>query len=123
VDADLGTTTTDSLLLALAPGVDVGAEVFVRSWLADEEAQRMSADVSVASAPAPAFIPGVVELVLLPLGVGVASSALYDLVKRVVASARRSSSATEMGSGLEVVDIRDGEGRRVLVVRLEDDRP
>jgi hypothetical protein len=118
VQDDLDIDAANEVLVALDPGVGVDAEVFAHSWLGDEEALGVSGGVSVVPAPAAAFLPGVAELVLLPLAVNVASSALYDVVKRLVAS-RRAPSAR----GLEVVDVLDAEGRRVLVVRLETDQP
>jgi|SRR6185437_7599904 len=104
-------------LVALDPALGVDAEAFVRAWLDDGEAQGIGSDVSVATVPPGAFLPGAVELVAIPLVVGVASSALYDLLKRVARAARHDRPPADPPD-LEVIDV-DREGRRVLVVRIK----
>jgi orotate phosphoribosyltransferase len=60
-----------------------------------------------------AFLPGVVELVAIPLLVNVASAALCALVSRLVASRAPADGEGE----LEVLEVSVSDGERVIVVR------
>jgi hypothetical protein len=75
------------LLVALDPGAGVDPAVLAAAWNGDEAAA--AAGVARVDAAGPReFIPGVVELVVVPLAVNLASSAVYDLVKRLVRGLR-----------------------------------
>lgn len=104
------------VLVALDPTVGVEAPLFAAAWSEDREARGVSGDAIVVPAPGAVFLPGVVELVAIPLAVNLVSSALYDMVKRLLASSRRPA-ATGIGD-LEVAETLTAEGKRLLVIRL-----
>ena len=60
------------------------------------------------------FFPGLVELVVIPLVVNLASSAAYDLLKKLVARLRRGRT---MSRGWSVADGPAGSGDVMIVVR------
>jgi hypothetical protein len=89
--------------------------LFAAAWSGDGRAQRVGGAAVVTPVPGAVFLPGVVELVAIPLAVNLGSSALYDMVKRLLASSRR---PTEPGIGdLEVTETLTADGERLLVVR------
>jgi len=90
----------------------VSAKDFVVAW--DEDAEAVAAGaVRVEPAGGEVFLPGLVELVVLPFVVNIASTVLYDVVKRVVGRARKVREESE----LEVVEFTTAAGDRLVVVR------
>ena len=98
------------LVVAVDPSVGVAAAVFALAWEADAEAGVLGSAV-VEPAGGRAFVPGLVELVAIPLAVNLASSALCALVARLI-SARKSD-----GGDVEVLEVTVSDGDRVVVVR------
>lgn len=105
------------LLVALDPGAGVAAALFAAAWSGDGEAQRVGGGAVVIPVSGAMFLPGVVELVAIPLAVNLGSSVLYDMVRRLLGVSR--------GSGvgdLEFAEALTAEGERLLVVRLHGDQ-
>jgi hypothetical protein len=94
----------------LDPRVGVEPAALVAAWEGDEAARALGSAV-VEPVAGETFLPGVVELIAIPLLVNVASGMLSDTVKRLVAG-RRPHAADE----IDVVEVAMG-GERVLVVR------
>lgn len=106
------------VLVALEPAVGLSAAEVVVSWEADDEARAVSS-VEVEAARGGQFMPGLVELILIPGAVNLATAALYDLVRRVI---RRSRPDRHELSELELVEVTTGLGDRVVMVRLRQER-
>lgn len=98
------------VVVAVDPSVGVDARAFASAWQADAEARGLGLAV-VEPAGGRALVPGLVELVAIPLAVNLASSALCALVARLI-SARKSD-----GVDVEVVEVTVADGDRVVVVR------
>ncbi|CAJ59308.1 hypothetical protein FRAAL0634 [Frankia alni ACN14a] len=60
------------------------------------------------------MLPGVLEVLVLPVAVNLASSALFELVRSWVAQARGPAA---QDAEFEVVETTDDQGNRVVVVR------
>jgi hypothetical protein len=103
------------LLVVLDNVVGVTPTQFAQSWAA-EDAAAVLGSASVRPAAEGAFLPGLVELVVIPLTVNVASSALYDLVRGLV---RRSQPEGASAADLAVVEVQTRDGDRVVVVRMQ----
>jgi hypothetical protein len=101
------------LLVALDAGVGVSPADFARSWGEDKQAAVLGA-ASVRPAGGEIFLPGLVELVAVPIVVDVASAGISDLVRRLVRRGRPADSSVD----LELVDVQTKNGDRVVVVRL-----
>jgi hypothetical protein len=106
------------VVVAVDPGVGLSAAEVVVSWEADEQARAVSSAV-VESARGGEFLPGLVELIVIPGAVNLATSALYDLVGRVV---RRSRPDRGELLELELVETTTALGDRVVVVRSRRER-
>lgn len=104
------------LLVAIDSGVGVSAAEFAGEWNAD---RPMVGDglAAVDSAGAGAFIPGLVELVVVPVAVNVASSVFYDAAKRIVGRLFDKSSPDRVASEVEVSEFTSASGDRVVVFR------
>jgi hypothetical protein len=101
------------LLVAVDPGAGISAGVLADAWNADAEASA-AGTARVEAAGSRDFFPGLVELVVIPLAVNLASSAGYDLVKDLVARLRRGQDAPPV----EVANAAAGERDVVVVVRV-----
>ena len=100
-------------LIALDSGVGVEPAELVAAWNADEQAQ--AAGTARAEEPGgEEFFTGVVELVVVPLLVNVASTVISDLVKKLVTRLRPGH---DDGPGLEIAEVTTRDGDRVVVVR------
>lgn len=104
--------TGDRVLVAVDPAIDVAPVELVARWEADDEARELGA-AELEPVSGRVFVPGLVELVAIPLVVNVASSALCALVKRLVAG----RSGEDESTGLDVVEVQLRDGDRVIVVR------
>ncbi|MCG5445690.1 hypothetical protein NIE79_004211 [Micromonospora sp. NIE79] len=100
------------LVVAVDPAVGVVPVALAKAWESDEEAAALGA-ASVQPAAPGTFLPGLAELVLVPLAVNLASSLLYDLVRRLIVQQRPAVDVTE----LELTETRSGDDR-VVVVRV-----
>lgn len=107
------------LVVALDQGVGVSAAGFAAAWDADAEARAAGA-ASVEAAGPGVYLPDAVTLVAIPLAVNLASSAVCALVGRLVAGLR---GADRSEPGLEVVEVGDADGDRVVVVRMRGAQP
>ena len=101
------------LLIALDPAAGVKPDELAAAWNADTEA-TVAGTARAEETGGEEFFTGVVELVVIPLLVNVASSAVYDLVKRLV-TRLRSDRGKE--PGLEITEVTTRDGDRVVVVR------
>lgn len=120
VSADLGRKGggMGRLLVAVDPAVGVEPADLVVAWNDDREAAGLGA-ASVESPNGEVLLPGLLELVAIPIAVNLASAVLYDVVRRLVR--RRRPEVT--GPELELVEITTAQGDRVVVVRLTQGRP
>ena len=106
-----------NLMVAMSPGVDVSPADLVTAWEGDEEARALgtaTADVP----PSGVFLPDVLTLVVIPLLVNVSSSVTIAVVRRRVTKLR---SARSKNPDLELVEIENSVGDRILIVRLRGD--
>jgi hypothetical protein len=77
------------IVILVDTGAGFGPEALAGAWNADAEAEAASAGAAVVEpAAGEVFFPGLVELVVVPLAVNVASSAVYDLVKKLAVRLR-----------------------------------
>jgi hypothetical protein len=110
-------------LLALDPGLGVSPADMAAGWGADEQASAFGPAV-VETARGQAFLPGALELVVLPVAVNLASNLLYDLVRRIVARSRPSGGGGGGGGpAFDVVETTNAQGERVLIVRARPGQP
>lgn len=107
------------MLVALDPSAGVEVASFAAAWSGDGEAQRVGGAAVVTPLPGAVLLPGLVELVVIPLAVNLGSSALYDMVKRLLSASR---GPRERGVGdLEIIETSSADGERLLVVRSRGD--
>ncbi|HEX6684640.1 MAG TPA: tetratricopeptide repeat protein [Candidatus Limnocylindrales bacterium] len=93
-------------------GVGVTPQQFLAAWGEDARASAAGA-VRVEPAGGEVFVPGLVELVVLPAAVNIAPPALYDVVKRVLGRVRGDREAPEM----EIMEVVSDSRDRMVVVR------
>jgi hypothetical protein len=98
------------LLVALDPGVEVTPDELVTAWRGDSEAASLGA-ATVEPADGRQYLPGLMELITIPLAVNVASNIIYDLLRRLASRARNQE------QDLEVMEVTTAQGDRVVVVR------
>jgi len=101
------------LVVVLDRGVGISPDEFSVVWAGDAEARGVGAATVDAATPGDFF--GVVELVVVPLLVNLTSSAVTALVGRLVAKARSDKAGQPE---LEIADVTQADGDRVVVVRL-----
>jgi hypothetical protein len=103
----------DRLVVALDRGVGVSPAEFAAAWARDDEARTVG-QADLGSSPHGEYVADVLMLVVIPLLVNISSSALYDLVRRIIA---RSHAAERESPSLELVEVTLANGDRILVVR------
>lgn len=101
------------LVVVLDRGVGISPAEFSAAWAGDAEARTVG--VASVDAAAPGDFFGVVELVVVPLLVNLASSAVTALVGRLVGKARSGKTGQPE---LEIAELTRADGDRVVVVRL-----
>ena len=104
------------LLVALGPAAGVDPAGLVAAWNAD--GQAIATGVARVELAGPSeFVPGVMELVVVPLAVNLASSVAYDVLKRLLSGLRH-----EHGQSAEpqLSEVRTGGGDLVVVIRAGD---
>lgn len=101
--------------IVLPPEIGVSAEAFADAWNTDQQSSVV-AEARVEPAPTRSYDPLTVSTVAVNLLLGVAGSALYELVKHVLSQALAQSSATER---IEVREIDQPDGTRLLVVHIK----
>jgi hypothetical protein len=99
------------LLVAVDPDVGVTPNQLVTAWRADSEAVSLGA-AAVEPTEGQQYLPGLMELITIPLAVNVASNIIYDLLRRLVSQAR-----SNQEQDLEVMEVTTAQGDRVVVVR------
>lgn len=110
--------------MVFEPELEIDPAVFASAWGADEEAARLG-EAGVRPAGRGAFGFELVEWVVIPLAVNLASSVVYDVVKRVIAKVRSragASATAPAASGVagpewEVVATVTAEGAPLVIVR------
>jgi len=105
------------LVVALDPDVGVSPLDLAEAWSADGDTRELG-NATVEVRRDTDFFPEPVALVVIPLLVNLASNAVYDLVRRLLARLRSGRSGQ---ADLELVEITVANGDRVLVVRLRGD--
>ncbi|MGH3933175.1 MAG: hypothetical protein ACRDTF_24740 [Pseudonocardiaceae bacterium] len=100
--------------MGLDPALGMSAAELAASWDADERARARAAAEQEAT-PSGEFFPGLLELVVLPVAVNLASSVLYGLVKQVI---RRARPEPRERCELELMETTTTQGDRLLVVRI-----
>ena len=102
------------LVVAVDPGVEVSPADLAAAWESDGEARAVGA-ASVEMSGRGDFLPDVLTLVVIPLGVNVASTAACALVSRLVARLRP---ARPDQLAVELAETAGDDGDRVVVVRV-----
>jgi hypothetical protein len=101
------------IVIAVAPGAGFGPGALAAAWNADGEASAAGM-AGLEAAGGEVFFPGLVELVVVPLAVNVASSAAYDLVKGLAARLRP---AGRDEPRVEHPEVPAGSGDVIIVIR------
>lgn len=100
--------------LVFDPDLKVNAQEIADLWASDPEAREILTGPPEARRERPGvFLPGVVEFVVLPLAVNVASTILIDLTTRIYRRYRPAEMPV-------VEEIPDGDGDRTVVTRRPD---
>jgi len=102
------------VVVAVDPDTGVSPAELAAGWDVDEQARGIGA-ATVEAAPSGAYLPGLVELVVIPLAVNVASGVLCEVVKRLVRRSRREPAEV---SEVEISEGATEHGDQVVVVRL-----
>ncbi|WFE26974.1 hypothetical protein O7623_27530 [Solwaraspora sp. WMMD791] len=100
------------VMVAVDASVGVSPEQFAASW----DAEPDTADLGPATllpVREGTFLPGLTELVVVPMAVNLAAAVIYDLVRRVLARSARRREVTEV----EVVEVTTAAGDRIVVAR------
>lgn len=105
------------LVVAIDRSAGLSPADMAAAWDMDDEARR--AGSAVVEVPRPGeFLGDVLALVVIPLGVNLASSAACALVSRVVARLRPPGGEPTVSNVLEVVASGGGSSDLTVVVRL-----
>jgi hypothetical protein len=107
------------IVIVVAPGAGFGPGAVAAAWNADVETSA-AGTAKVEAAGCEVFFPGLVELVVVPLAVNVASSVAYDLIKKLAGRLRRDGGGEPQverpevtaGGGDVIIVIRGGDGPR-----------
>jgi hypothetical protein len=105
---------TGRILIALDADVGLSPSELVAAWDGDAEASALGI-AELDASPRDTFFPDIVALVVIPLIVNLASSAVYDHIRRVVSKARRSEPENH---SLELIELTSSDGDRILIVRM-----
>jgi hypothetical protein len=101
-------------LVAVDATVGVSARAFAEAWAQEPDAAA-AGPAKVEEAQEGTFLPGVAELVWVPLAVNLAAAVVYDLVRRVANRAARPREVSE----IEIVEFTTATGDRVVVTRAK----
>ena len=105
------------LLVAFSQGVGVTPSQFAQAWELDAEASALGT-ATVDTTSGELYLLDVLNLVVIPLAVNMASTGILALVRRIVGRAR-----SETHDELEIIDAQGSDGERIFVVRLKSGRP
>jgi hypothetical protein len=111
---------SERVVVALDPELGVVPADLAGAWNSDE-LDGTFGPAEVESAGSGTFLPGVVELVVLPLAVNLASTLVYERVRQLVLRLRGASKAGTVEE-LEVIQ-HERAGERLLVVRIRRSVP
>jgi hypothetical protein len=100
------------LVVVLDPGVAVSAAELAAAWDADQEARAAGSATVETAKPGDFF--GVLELVVIPLAVNVASSGITAIVGRLMAKLRPAQPGQP---DLEIAEMTGADGDHVVIVR------
>jgi hypothetical protein len=101
-------------LVAVDATVGVSAQAFAEAWAQEPDAAA-AGPVKVEELPEGSFLPGVTELVWVPLAVNLAAAVVYDIVRRVAGRAAHRREVSE----IEIVEFTTASGDRVVVTRAK----
>jgi len=101
------------LLIVVAPDARIAPGAVAAAWNGDGAAST-AGNARLEAAGGDVFFPGLVELVVVPLAVNLASSALYDLVKKVAARLRPAGGNEPR---VERAEVPAGSGDVIIVIR------
>ena len=107
------------LLVALDRGIGVPPAMLAAAWNADRDSCAVGS-ARVGFDGRGNFLPGGLELVIIPLAVNLASSAVYDLIRKLVRDLRHGE---DNSRAIELIEITTSSGDRVVVVRAEEKSP
>ena len=102
------------VVVVVGPGAGFGPGEVAAAWNADPEGAAAGMAVVEAAPRGEIFFPGLVELVIVPVAVNVASSAVYDLVKKLAARLHQGDSGEPK---VEHPEITSGNGDVIIVIR------
>lgn len=106
---------TKRLLVALDPQVGVSPAALARVWQRDSSALAVGGASVTTDATGLPLLPGVSELVTVPMAVNMAPAVVSDLLGRLVNRCRSPQDATR---GLELTEVTTDEGDRAVMVRV-----
>ena len=101
--------------IVVAPEVGVSPEAFALAWNADAQSS-VAAEARVEAQPGASYDPVGISTVVVDLLIGVAGSALYDLVRHVLAQALDQPSAQQR---IAIQQIDRPDGTHTLVVTIK----
>jgi hypothetical protein len=101
------------LLIVVAPDAGIAPEAMAAAWNGDGAASA-AGTARVEASGGDVFFPGLVELVVIPLVVNLASSAVYDLVKKLAARLRPAGGGEPR---VERAEVPAGGGEVIIVIR------
>lgn len=103
----------EQVLLVFDPALGVDAAVLAAEWAGDPEAkQYLAGEPVVRRDRATAFHAELMELVVIPLAVNVASTVLIDISIRLVKKVRKASGGAEVRAAVEQAP----SGEKVVLV-------
>lgn len=104
------------VVIVVAPGTGIEPAAVVSAWNADAEASA-TGTAAAETAKGQDYFPGLVELVVIPLVVNVASSAVYDLVKRLAVRLRPAGKEEPQVEQAEAPGVTAGTSDVIIVIR------
>ena len=113
-------TGAERLVVVVDPGVGVSAGELAGVWAGDAEASVLGQARVEQPAAGPVLFPGVLEFVVIPLAINLGSSALYDVLRRLLHRSKPSGVAVEE---LELMEYTTEQGDRLVVVRRRRESP
>jgi len=105
------------IVIAVAPGAGFEPGAMAAAWNADPEASAAGTAGLEAAGGGGVFFPGVVDLVVIPLAVNLASSGAYDLAKKLAARLRPAAGDKPR---VERPEVTAGGGDVIIVIRAGD---
>ncbi len=102
----------ERIVVAVDPNVQVSPAQLAAAWNRDREASAVGT-ATIETAP-PGDYLGVMDLVVIPGGVGLAVNAITALVSRLISKLRDRPGQPE----LEIIEMTTVNGDQVVVVRL-----